>query len=301
MKIFKKLKLVCCILLTMLFIITCGVSASASVLGEKYSDDVFIYDEAGMFTSDTVNDLNHISKDVKDRYECNIVAVTIDSLGGRTIEEVANEESSYLTDKSVLFLISKEDRRMRIRVGEELRELFDDDCCKFEVEYMGIYFKRGDYDAGLRHSYRAFVTRISNYYYSNPLSKSENFNSTEKSSKPSGRSGVIGILVFFGILILIGGLLSKKLGIKGYNIDEGCGRGNNYYRPRYRGDGYYERRRKRKQMDNMENYLKHIDHRQRRRYNSCDSSGFLDDCDSSGYADSYNDDSSNGGGASGGW
>lgn len=116
----------------------------------------FIADEANILSEETKQDLNMTLWDLQKKSGADIAVVTLPSLNGRTVEDVAIDigRSYKIGSKSknngVVFLTALSDRKMRIEIGtglenririSELNEIRDKDILP--------YYRRNDYENGI--------------------------------------------------------------------------------------------------------------------------------------------------------
>lgn len=105
-----------------------------------------------------------------------IAVVTIDSLGGRSIEEytMAFAERWQVgkadKDNGIIILVAKEDKKIRIEVGYGLEPVLTDAQAKQVIDKeMAPRFSTGDYAGGITAAVNAVMGTIDGTYRSNPL------------------------------------------------------------------------------------------------------------------------------------
>mgnify|MGYP004458440101 CR=1 FL=1 len=116
----------------------------------------FIADEADLLTPSVKNDLNMTLWDLQKKSGADIAVVTLPSLNGRKVEDVALEIGrSYKIgaigkDNGVVFLTAVNEKRMRIELGtglekkisiKTLENIRDNDILP--------YYREGDYNSGI--------------------------------------------------------------------------------------------------------------------------------------------------------
>ncbi len=116
----------------------------------------FIADEANVLSEQTVQDLNMTLWDLQKKSGADIAVVTLPSLNGRSVEEVAIDIGrsykigSKEKNNGVVFLTAISDRKMRIEIGtglenkisiQELESIRDKDILP--------YFRKSDYANGI--------------------------------------------------------------------------------------------------------------------------------------------------------
>ncbi len=130
-------------------------SLSANAITLKFNG--FIADEAELLSEQVENDLNITLWDLQKKSGADLVVVTLPSLNGRTVEEVALEIGrSYKLgavgkNNGMVFLTAPQERKMRIEQGlgledkiavSTLENIMNDDILP--------YYKQNDYESGIR-------------------------------------------------------------------------------------------------------------------------------------------------------
>lgn len=205
----------------------------------------FVSDNAQMLTLQTRQNLESKISLFEASTTSEIAVVTINSLQGDTIENFAVKLfedwkiGKSKQDNGVLFLISKDDRKMRIEVGYGLEgALPDAKASRILNQVVTPLFKEGKYDEGVSRAVDEIINSI----------KDENYNISAVSSSKKGMSfdfwmfviimlsqgllfvvsvlsrsrswwagGVIGgilggaFMLWFGFTILFGGLITLGL------------------------------------------------------------------------------------------
>lgn len=107
-----------------------------------------VSDLAGMLSRKDIRSIDRAIRSIECKTDAEIAVITVDSLGGRNIDEVAVElfDSFGIGKKGLnngmLFLISRKDNEYRIEVGEGLEGLIDDDLEKNLKEKLIVpYFR----------------------------------------------------------------------------------------------------------------------------------------------------------------
>lgn len=141
----------CWLLILGLLVLNC-LSANAITL--KFTG--FIADEANILSPQVENDLNMTLWDLQKKSGADLVVVTLPSLNGRTVEEVALDIGrSYKLgavgkNNGMVFLTAPNERRMRIELGTGLED-------KISIKTLETirdndifpYYKREEYEKGI--------------------------------------------------------------------------------------------------------------------------------------------------------
>ena len=115
----------------------------------------YVVDNANILNQETKDKIINLSKTLNEKDGTELVVVTIPSLNGTSLEEysmkIAHETGigKKGKDNGVLFLIIKNDRKMRIEVGYGLEGKLTDITSKHILDDVKPFFKKGDYDGGI--------------------------------------------------------------------------------------------------------------------------------------------------------
>ncbi len=140
-----------------LYVLILCVLLSARVDAITLKFNGFIADEANLLSPEVENDLNMTLWDLQKKSGADLVVVTLSSLDGKTVEEVALDIGrSYKLgaagkNNGMVYLTALSERRMRIEQGLGLED-------KISVETLkGImnndilpYYKQNNYEKGIR-------------------------------------------------------------------------------------------------------------------------------------------------------
>ena len=131
------------------------------------SESEYITDEANVLTDETKDFIYNNSKYLDDNIQVDYYVVTVDNLNNLSVEEYADKiyKKFDMSQKGILILISKDDRKMRVKVGEELSDIIYSQIIDEYIEqFFMTSFKNGDWDEGIKNGYSAFYKLICNYY-----------------------------------------------------------------------------------------------------------------------------------------
>lgn len=130
-------------------------------------DYEFVKDEAKLLKKDTIDYIDVYSNYLKNNLGIDYYVLTIHSLDDVTIEDYTDYifEAGNLSDKSILIVISKEDRKLRVKVGGELSKIISNKTIDdYLNDYFVPYMKTEEWDLGIKNGYSAFFKLICNYY-----------------------------------------------------------------------------------------------------------------------------------------
>lgn len=135
-----------------IILFTVGVSFSQEIPTLNY----YATDYTGTLTRDEVSSLNEYLKAVEDSSSNQIVFLMISSLDEASLEDYAfkvaekNKIGQQGRDNGVLFIVVKDDRKMRIEVGYGLEGVLPDALASQIIRNEATpYFRNGDYYGGV--------------------------------------------------------------------------------------------------------------------------------------------------------
>ena len=115
-----------------------------------------VVDHAGLLNVRSKQQIEKFIRDIYQRKDIQIQVLTVNDLQGDTIENASIkvveqwELGSAKEDQGVLLLVSKNDRTMRIEVGQGLEGVLPDAVAKRIIaDVITPHFRAGDYDAGI--------------------------------------------------------------------------------------------------------------------------------------------------------
>lgn len=148
-----------------------GVATAADIKVPEAPPALYVLDEAGVLNEYTKATIIGTSQDLARATDAQIAVVTLNSLDGRSIEEVslAILRKWGLGDKKlnngVLILVVPSERQSRIEVGYGLEgALPDAKTGRIQDDYMLPSFKQGDYDRGIMDGYNVIVKEVAKEY-----------------------------------------------------------------------------------------------------------------------------------------
>jgi uncharacterized protein len=183
--------------LTTLFftLLLCSAAAQRNVPAHG---GVWVHDEAGILSPQVEAQLEAILKAHRDSTSTQIAVLLIPSLDGDDIDSYslrvteAWKLGQEQKDNGVLFLVTMEEKQMRIEVGYGLEGVLTDALSgRINRNEVAPYFRQGNYEAGIQAGVMAIIQSVQGTYV----------NETPLVKKRKGRSPV-GTLVFIVILII---------------------------------------------------------------------------------------------------
>jgi uncharacterized protein len=183
--------------ITTLFFTLLLLSASAQRKVPAHGGE-WVHDEAGILSPQVKAQLEAILKAHRDSTSTQIAVLLIPSLEGDDIDSYAlrvSEEwklGQEKKDNGVLFLVTMEEKQMRIEVGYGLEGVLTDAVSgRINRNEVAPYFRQGNYEAGIQAGVIAIIQSVQGTYVNDsPIVK-----------KRKGRSPV-GTIVFIIILII---------------------------------------------------------------------------------------------------
>ena len=194
-----------------------AISIFLSMLSLAFSLEVppieknFCHDNAGLLTSEQVEEIEGFLKDLNEKSKVQLALLTITSLEDEVIEDysIRVAQEWKLGDKQTnaggLLLISKNERKVRIEAGYGLEAFVTDAIASLIIKnVIAPAFKKSDYYTGIKEG----LIAISGYAL-----QDESLIATvegKDKNKKNTQSPWTHILIFFGILMIILRLLRRK-------------------------------------------------------------------------------------------
>lgn len=165
----------------------------------------YVNDFASLLTPSAKGQIESYLRNFDASDSTQVVIATVDNLQGEPIEMVALQFAETWKigqkgkDNGALFLIGKEDRKMRIEVGRGLEgKLTDLLAGRIIDNEVAPRFKRGDFDGGIAAGVNAIVQAVRGEY--------------KGTGKNSGRKRAAGIWWLFPLLFFVLPLLGRMGG-----------------------------------------------------------------------------------------
>ncbi len=141
----------------------------------------YVNDFTGTLTAEQKSYLEQALKELDDSTSTQIVVLMINSLNGYPIEMYANETAeknkigTKENDNGILFLIAKDDRKMRIEVGYGLEGALPDALASSILRNeVAPYFRQKQYYKGIVAGLRAIISAVKGEYTAKPKEKKNN-------------------------------------------------------------------------------------------------------------------------------
>lgn len=131
------------------------------------NENSFVVDQANILTDETIEYIDGNSHYLNESLAIDYYVVIVENLNNFTVEEYADKifDKFNISEKGLLILISTDDRKMRVRVGEELSDIIYPQIIDEYIEqFFMTSFKNGEWDEGVKNGYSAFYKLLCNYY-----------------------------------------------------------------------------------------------------------------------------------------
>lgn len=135
------------------------------------TEDFYVNDYAEILSEETEKYIMEHSINLYDKAGAQIVVVTVNNLGGASIEDYSLEVARSFgigdskKDNGILLIVSKEDRKIRIEVGYGLEGLINDaKAGRLLDDYAIPYLKDNDWNNGIINGYKATYKELNDYY-----------------------------------------------------------------------------------------------------------------------------------------
>lgn len=214
-----------------LFLLSCSCALAQVAVPEFWS--LRVEDQANILSPQFENRLDLLLKQYEDSTSNQIVVLTVPALGDVPIEDFSLRVAEKLKagqadkDNGVLLLIAKNDRKVRIEVGEGLEGVLPDAICNQIIRNeIAPNFRQENYERGILAAVVAMTKAIGGEYQADhaPVAK-------------RGRRGgsLWGTLIILAIIILISRI---RGGGRGYYGRRGWSSGTGWYGGGGRGGGF---------------------------------------------------------------
>jgi uncharacterized protein len=171
----------------------------------------YVLDQADLLDTASENQIIALSSELAAQTGAQIVVVTVNSLGGRPLEEFSLALfrswgiGDAQKDNGVLLLVAYDDRKLRIEVGYGLEGRINDaKAGRIRDNDILPYFKQGDYLTGIRNGYFALLTEVVAEYPGVTISPYQGSGGTDSASETSEPlSPFMQTLLLIGVVALL--------------------------------------------------------------------------------------------------
>ncbi len=197
--------------MTRLLLLVLALAAPAGALEVPFLS-ARVNDTAGMLQESTRARLETSLKDFETKTGHQAAVLTIPSLDGASLEEFSLKVARIWAlgrkgqNDGILFLISKNDRKLRIEVGHGLEGTFPDALAGRIIQDVVVpSFRAGDYDGGISEGVDAIIAAAQGSYEPPPRQESSGRNDfaamgiLEKLMMSAFVFGILGLFEFVGL------------------------------------------------------------------------------------------------------
>ncbi len=128
----------------------------------------YAIDDANILKTATKDYINIYSEYLDENLNIEYYLVTVKELEeDKTLKEYSDYifEKSNLTENSILIVVSKNNREIRVKVGTELSAIINDEIInEYLNDYFLPYLKTDDWNTGIKNGYSSFFKLICNSY-----------------------------------------------------------------------------------------------------------------------------------------
>ena len=201
--------------LKVLFYNICLIFLTLFLFSSSHALDVpplqgYVNDYANMISPSVKAGIENELKTFEQTDSTQIVILTIPSLEGEVIEEFgikvgdAWKIGQKTKDNGLIFIVSNQDRKMRIEVGRGLEGRMTDLMAGRIIDLViKPRFKRGDFEGGFTAGVHAMIDATRGEFKAEP---------THRRQRQDNFSSIISVLIFGSMIILLLGSVSRVLG-----------------------------------------------------------------------------------------
>ena len=219
--------------LVLLTFLICGLGGSLS--GDVYGQQGkfpaptgYINDFAGVIAPETTRQLEQQLTNFEQQTGTQVGVVTLPSLEGRSIEEVANElyrawgigaKTGPNKDKGALLILAINDRKTRLEVGYGLEGDLPDGLAGELIRRMRPFLQRKDYSMAAEIGVGSIVTTLSERWQI-PVGAGEGSGEVGRARPIRERSSPLTTLIVLFFFLIVFGLIIQSIGkgLKGQSV-----------------------------------------------------------------------------------
>ena len=127
----------------------------------------YVTDDGNLLSEDTINYITTYSSFLKKQKGIDYYVVTVQNLESSNLNDYSNwvYDSFNISSKGLLIFVTKDERMIRVIVGEELSDVVGNDVIdRYIKSYFMPYFKTEEWNKGIKNGYSAFYKMLCNYY-----------------------------------------------------------------------------------------------------------------------------------------
>lgn len=196
--------------------LTSTIPVQASWFNEKdkipipeVQQNIYVYDQDNIIDDGTEQKLNALLVELEGKTTAEVVVVTVDSLLDKEIEDYSYELANTLgigkaeEDNGVLLLISKNDEKVRLEIGEGLEGCLNDSKCgRILDNYFVPYREKNEYSKGTYKTIQAIVSVVADEY-DVTIDSSDEAIAKEFKQQEEAHNKKITIIVIIVIILII--------------------------------------------------------------------------------------------------
>lgn len=194
--------------IAVVLLILLSINISSAVAKINIPEPVgYVNDFAGVISPNIETKLDSLSKELKSKTGAEVVVVSLKSLDGYPVEDVALEIGRKWKigqtgkNNGLVILVAPNDRKMRIEVGYGLEGIITDSIAgRIRTDYMIPYFKRGDYNNGIDNGTSAIIFAVAKGY---GVALSNNYSAPLPTSRKKTSSDADFFVIIFIIFLLL--------------------------------------------------------------------------------------------------
>ncbi len=173
--------------------------------------NTYVYDKAKLLSDGTKDQLNQNLAQLDQSKKAQVIVLTVDSLGGQTIETYANTVFNKTgigdkqTDNGLLMLIAKDEKKVWVEVGQGLEgDLNDGKVGRILDDDFVPYRAKDDYDNAVLKTTAAFTGVLTGQTPASDTSNEASQHTNQQSNETSeNRGSPLPGLILLGVIIAV--------------------------------------------------------------------------------------------------